>query len=109
MLILISIFLPIKHTPFKSTMAYMFIGESSTGSLIMAFFVIVLLKSILYNKKSLYYLFSSLTAFTFLFWTFFKELFMKSKIGIGIIFYIVGILLVALFAVKEYRRDTLVK
>ena len=109
MLILISIFLPIKHTPFKSTMAYMFIGESSTGSLVMGFFVIVLLKSILDNKKSLYYLFSSLTAFTFLFWTIFKELFVKSKIGIGFIFYLVGILLVALFAVKEYRQDTSVK
>ena len=108
-LILCSLFLPIKHTTFKSSIAYMFIGESSTGSLVMALFIIMLLKSILDNKKNLYYLFSSLTAFTFLFWTLFKELFVKSKNGIGFIVYIVGILLVALFAVKEYRQDTSVK
>ena len=46
---------------------------------------------------------------SYLFWILFKELFVKSKIGIGFIFYLVGILLVALFAVKEYRQDTSVK
>lgn len=108
-LILISIFLPIKLLPFKSTMAYMFIGESSTGCLVMAIFVIMLLRSIWDNKKNFYYLFSTLTAFTFLFWTLFKELFTDSKTGIGFAFYLIGILLVAFFAVKEYRQDSLVK
>lgn len=104
-LVLGSIFLPIRMRLANSNLAYLFMGVSSIASLVMAFFVGMLFKSILDDNKSRYYLFSSLTAFTVLFWALFENLFRGFKFGIGFGLYFVGIFLVSFFAIKEYRQN----